>query len=340
MQFGILGPLEITTEPGGTVALGGARARAPLAVLLLHANELVSAERLAVALSSDDAPPGAIKAAQVHVSRLRKALADGAIVETTPGGYRLRVAPGEIDAERFDELVDEGRRALADGEPQLAASSLREALGLWRGPPLSDLAHKPFAAAEIRRLEERRLAATELAIEGDLAAGRHGDVVGELEALVAEHPLRERLHAQRMLALYRRGRRAEAFKAFRNARRLLVEQIGVEPGAAAAPHARGDPAPRCLAGAVASRAGARARCRRRAGDRRPRQRADVAARALGELAGARSLGAGRRRSRDGGGLSRPYMCVDGGRLAFRRLLMRSLVGRGALAALRRVGVCW
>jgi WD40 repeat protein/DNA-binding SARP family transcriptional activator len=232
MQFRILGPLEVTAESGGAVALGGARARALLAVLLLHANQPVSAERLAVALWGDDAPSGAIKTVQVHMSRLRKALGDGEIVQTTPAGYRLWVGPGELDSERFDGLVDAGRRALADGEPQLASSLLREALGLWRGPPLSDLAHEPFAAAEVRRLEERRLAAMELAIEGDLAVGCHGEVVGELESLVAEHPLRERLHAQRMLALYRCGRQAEALEAFRDARRLLVEEIGVEPGAA------------------------------------------------------------------------------------------------------------
>jgi WD40 repeat protein/DNA-binding SARP family transcriptional activator len=231
MQFGILGPLEVTAVSGGPVALGGARARALLAVLLLHANEPVSAERLAVALWGDDAPPGAIKTVQVHMSRLRKALSDGEIVQTTPAGYRLRVLPGELDAERFDELVDAGRRALADGDPQLASSSLREALALWRGAPLSDLAHEPFAAAAVRRLEESRLAAMELAFEGELAAGRHGKVVGELEGLVTEHPLRERLHAQRMLALYRCGRQAEALEAFRYARRFLVEEIGVEPGA-------------------------------------------------------------------------------------------------------------
>jgi DNA-binding SARP family transcriptional activator len=227
MQFAILGPLEVTTESGDAVALGGARARSLLAVLLLHANEPVSAERLAVALWGDDAPAGAIKTVQVHISRLRKALVDGAIVETTHAGYRLRVGPGELDAERFDDLVDSGRQALADGEPELASSLLHEALGLWRGSPLSDLAHEPFAAAEVRRLEERRLAATELAVDGDLAAGRHGEVVAEIEALVAEHPLRERLHAQRMLALYRCGRQAEALEAFRNARGLLVEEIGV-----------------------------------------------------------------------------------------------------------------
>ena len=147
MRFGILGPLEVTAESGGVVAVGGARARALLAVLLLHANEPVSAERLAVALWGDDAPPGATKTVQVHISRLRKALGESEIVQTTPAGYRLRVLHGELDAERFDELVDAGRRALADGDPQLASSLLRDALVLWRGPALSDLAHETFAEA-------------------------------------------------------------------------------------------------------------------------------------------------------------------------------------------------
>src|SRR5919198_4949602 len=131
MHFGILGPLEVTAASGGPVALGGARARALLAVLLLHANEPVSAERLAVGLWGDDAPPGAIKTVQVHMSRLRKALGDGEMVQTTPAGYRLRVLPGELDAEHFDELVDSGRRALADSDPPLPAPPPRGAPALW-----------------------------------------------------------------------------------------------------------------------------------------------------------------------------------------------------------------
>ncbi len=231
MRFGILGSLEVIADDGGAVAPSGAKARALLAVLLLHANEPVSAERLAVSLWGDDAPAGSTKTLQVHVSRLRKALGDGAVIETTPAGYCLRVGTGELDAERFDQLVDDGRGALADGRPQRAAGLLREALALWRGPALSDLAQESFAVSEIRRLEERRLTANELAIEGDLAAGRHREVIGEIEALVAAHPLRERLHGQRMLALYRCGRQAEALEAFRAARKLLVEDVGVEPGA-------------------------------------------------------------------------------------------------------------
>jgi DNA-binding SARP family transcriptional activator/WD40 repeat protein len=231
MRFGILGPLEVIADSGDAVVPSGVKARALLAILLLHANEPVSAERLAVALWGDDAPAGAIKNVQVHVSRLRKALGDGAVIETTPAGYCLRVGPGELDVERFDELVEDGRRALADGDPQRAVALVREALGLWRGPALSDLASESFAVSEIRRLEECRLTANELAIEGDLAAGRHREVSGEIDALVADHPLRERFHAQRMLALYRCGRQAEALEAFREARRLLVDEVGVEPGA-------------------------------------------------------------------------------------------------------------
>ena len=132
----------------------------------------MSAERLALALWGEDAPAGAVKAVQVHVSRLRKALGDGDVVETTPAGYRLRVRPGELDAERFEHLVEDGRHALAAGHPEQAAAVLREALTLWRGPPLAELAFEPFAQAEIARLEEQRLAALEARVEADLAAGR------------------------------------------------------------------------------------------------------------------------------------------------------------------------
>jgi DNA-binding SARP family transcriptional activator len=230
MQFGILGPLEVSADTGAVVP-GGAKARALLAMLLLHANEAVSAERLAVALWGEEAPAASTKTVQVHVSRLRKALGDGATVETTPGGYRLHVLPGQLDAERFDQLVDDGRRALAVNEPEHAVALLREALALWRGPALSDLADESFAAADIRRLEERRVAAYELAVDGELACGRHREVIDETDALVAEHPFRERFHAQRMLALYRCRRQAEALEAFRHARHPLVHQVGVEPGA-------------------------------------------------------------------------------------------------------------
>jgi len=210
--------------------LGGPKPRAVLAVLLLHANQPVSAERLALALWGEEAPSGAIKTVQVHVSRLRKALGDADILTTTAAGYCLRVLPGELDAERFERLVEDGRRALAEGRPEDAAATLRAALTLWRGPPLGDFAYEPFARAEISRLEEARLAALEARIEADLASGRHAELVAELQQLVAAHPGRERLAGQLMLALYRCGRQVEALEAYSDVRRALVAEVGVEPG--------------------------------------------------------------------------------------------------------------
>jgi WD40 repeat protein/DNA-binding SARP family transcriptional activator len=229
MDFRILGPLEVRDDIGA-VALGGVKPRAVLAVLLLHADESVSAERLAHALWGEDAPAGAAKTVQVYISRLRKALGDPAIVATTPAGYRLRLAEDELDATRFGRLVDDGRRALGAGRPEYAATLLRDALEMWRGPPLADLAFEPFAAPEITRLEEQRQSALESRVDADLAAGRHTALVGELQRLVALYPTRERLAGQLMLALYRCGRQAEALEAYRDARERLVEEAGVEPG--------------------------------------------------------------------------------------------------------------
>jgi WD40 repeat protein/DNA-binding SARP family transcriptional activator len=229
MEFRILGPIEVRTEHG-IVPLGGRKPRAVLAVLLLHANEPVSADRLAAALWGEQASVGAVKAVQVNVSRLRKALGDGEIVTTSDAGYCVRVAPGELDAERFERLVEEGRRTLAAGRPEQAAEVLREAAALWRGPPLADLAFEPFAQTEIARLEEQQIAALETRVEADAAAARHAELVPELRRLVAEHPTRERLAAALMLALYRCGRQAEALDAYRDARRTLADEIGIEPG--------------------------------------------------------------------------------------------------------------
>src|SRR6476660_5183047 len=164
MRFGILGPLEVSDERG-VVDLAGSRPRAILAVLLLHPNEPVSAERLVLDVWGDEAPPAALKRLHVSVSRLRKALGDPEAVTTTPGGYRLRVLGGELDAERFERLAEEGRDALAAGQAERAAGLLREALGLWRGRPLADLAFEPFAQAEIARLDEQRLAALEARVD-------------------------------------------------------------------------------------------------------------------------------------------------------------------------------
>jgi DNA-binding SARP family transcriptional activator len=229
LEFGILGPLEVRAD-GRTVALGGARPRAVFAVLALNPNQPVSAERLAVALWGEDVPPSAVKTVQVYVARLRKAFGDPAVLVTTPAGYRLRVRPGELDAERFEGLVADGREALAAGRAEQAATELRAALELWRGPPLAELASAPFAPAETARLEEQRLAAVEVRVEADLAAGRHAELIGELQQLTSQHPWRERLHAQLMLALYRSGRQADALEAYRHARGVLIDQLGIEPG--------------------------------------------------------------------------------------------------------------
>ena len=227
MEFRILGPLE-ARDGDRVLNLGGPKPRALLAALLVHANEPVPAERLAMALWGEDAAADAVKTLHVHVSRLRKALGGGDSLETAGGGYRLRVGPGELDAGRFEQLVADGRERLAAGDPERAAALLRDALALWRGSALADVDADGAAAA---RLEEQRLAALELRIEADLAGGRHGELVGELQELTASHPVRERLHGQLMLALYRSGRQADALDAYRRAHVHLAEELGLEPGA-------------------------------------------------------------------------------------------------------------
>jgi predicted ATPase/DNA-binding SARP family transcriptional activator len=230
MELGILGPLEVRAG-GRPVAVGGAKPRAVLAMLALHANQPVSAERLAAAVWGEDVPPSAVKTVQAYVARLRKALGDPDVLVTTPAGYRLRLRDGELDAERFEQAVAGARQALAAGRSEEAAAALRDALALWRGPPLAELASSAFAPAEIARLEEQRLAALELRVDADLAAGRHAELVGELRQLTERHPWRERLHAQLMTALYRGGRQADALEAYRCAREVLVDELGIEPGA-------------------------------------------------------------------------------------------------------------
>ncbi|MCA1699819.1 MAG: AfsR/SARP family transcriptional regulator [Actinobacteria bacterium] len=225
MDFRILGPLEVHDE-FGPLPLGGAKPRAILALLLLHANEPVRAERLALALWGEDAPPSAVKRIQIHVSRLRKALGDSEILTSTPAGYRLRVLPDELDADRFARLLQEGDRALAEGRSEHAATVLREALQLSRGPPLADLAFEPFAQTEIARLEEQRLAALEARVEADLRRHQHAALIGELQQLVSTHPARERLARQLMLALYRCGRQGEALEVYARTRAYLSGELG------------------------------------------------------------------------------------------------------------------
>jgi DNA-binding SARP family transcriptional activator/ABC-type branched-subunit amino acid transport system substrate-binding protein/DNA-binding beta-propeller fold protein YncE len=228
LEFGILGPLAVSDE-GREVPLGGGKQRTLFALLLLHRNEVVSTDRLIDSLWDGHPTATAAKSVQVYVSQLRKVL-DGERLLTKTPGYELRVEPGELDADRFESLVAEARRALAEGDPAAAARGLRDGFALWRGPPLADFAYDDFAQRERGRLEELRLAALEDRAEADLSLGRHVELAPELEALVREHPLRERLRAQLMLCLYRCGRHAHALEAYREGRRVLAEELGLEPG--------------------------------------------------------------------------------------------------------------
>jgi DNA-binding SARP family transcriptional activator len=225
MQFRLLGPLEVVDEGDRSLPLGGRKQRSVLAVLLLHANDVVATEHLVDEVWGASPPATVAKSIQVYVSRMRKELGDGRLVTRAPG-YALRVEPSELDLARFEALVAQA----ADADPATAAARLREALALWRGPALADLAYEPFARAHAARLEELRFSALEQRIDADLAAGEHAQLVGELEALAAQHPLRERLHGQLMLALYRSGRQADALAAYQAARATLVEELGIEPG--------------------------------------------------------------------------------------------------------------
>jgi DNA-binding SARP family transcriptional activator len=236
MDFHILGPIE-AIERNGPLALGGSKQRALLGMLLLHANEVVSSDRLIDELWPGERREEALKALQVAVSRLRKVLepdrpagVDSRLILTRPPGYELRLDDERLDAKRFEALVDEGRRVLAAGDARSARAKLDDALRLWRGEPLADLAYESFCQAEVGRLEELHTAALEERIAAELELGRHTELVGELRTLVRAQPLRERLHGQLMLALYRSGRQAEALGAYADARRTLVEELGIEPG--------------------------------------------------------------------------------------------------------------
>jgi DNA-binding SARP family transcriptional activator len=231
LEFRIMGPLEVVGDRG-PIELGGPKQRATLGILLLSANRVVSVERLADDLYAGAAPVTAVTQVQRQISSLRKALGSSSIIETRAPGYLIRLSPGQLDLDRFERWTEEAAQLLAQGDAQSAASRLHEALALWRGAPLADLAYESFAQITIGRLEEIRLAGLEMRIEADLALGRHSALVGELETLVREHPLHERLRAQLMLALYRAGRQADALDAYREAREVLVEQFGIEPSPA------------------------------------------------------------------------------------------------------------
>ncbi len=230
MEFRILGPIE-AREDAREVGLGGPKQRALLAILLLSANEVVSRDRLIDELWGERPPPSAAHTLDAYVHRLRRALgARGAeILRTRAPGYLISISSADLDLHRFRLLADEGGRALAAGSHEVAAATLRQALALWRGPALADLAHEPFARIEVDRLDELRLAVLEDRIEADLALGRQAALVEELRALIAEHPLRERFRAELMLAQYRAGCQADALQTYREAREYLVEELGLEP---------------------------------------------------------------------------------------------------------------
>ena len=235
MEFRILGHLE-ALDGGRVVTPRGIKQRSLLALLVLHANETLSTDRLIDELWGEHPPTTATKTLQVHISHLRKTLAgetgngSGDIIVTREHGYELRLDPEHLDSHQFELLVAEGRSELAQGRPERAVQALERAFSLWGGPPLADVAYEPFAQREVARLADLRTAALEQLVEAQLELRRHEEVVPQLEALIREHPYRERLRAQLMLALYRCDRQADALQAYRDARRSLVEQLGIEPG--------------------------------------------------------------------------------------------------------------
>src|SRR3954469_11514047 len=237
VEFGLLGALEVRVE-GRLATIGSRQQRLVLLELLLRPGEAVGSDKIIDDLWGERPPRTAAKALQVHVSQLRRVLEEpgtagshAQVLVTEPPGYALHLNSDAVDVHRFERLLDEGRAALAAGAADVAADKLRAGLALWRGPPLGDLAFEPFAQPAVARLEELRLDALETRIDADLAMGATG-LAAELEALVREHPLRERLRGQLMLALYRAGRQPDALDAFREARRTLVEALGIEPGPA------------------------------------------------------------------------------------------------------------
>jgi DNA-binding SARP family transcriptional activator len=235
MDFRILGPLEVV-DAGRQLQLGGSKQRAVLAMLVLNANHMITSDRLIARLWDDEPPRSAVGTLQTYISHLRNALEPGRargaaaqVLVTRAPGYLLRARPDEVDALRFERLVAEGRAALKNGDLAVAAARFRAGLELWRGPALADFAGQAFAVGEITRLENLRLDAMEGRVESELQRGRHAELVGELERLVADHPLREDLRVLLMVALYRTGRQADALAVYQDAHRLLVDELGLDP---------------------------------------------------------------------------------------------------------------
>src|SRR5262245_24320955 len=230
MEFRILGPLEVRGEDG-EVRLRAGKERALLALLLLNANRTLAVDGIVDGLWGEDVPETAQKMVQVYVSHLRKLLPRDTL-RTRPPGYALAVEPEQLDLHRFETAVAEARAELEAGDAGVAAERFAEALALWRGPALAEFTGEPLAQIEAARLDDLRMYAVEGRLEAELALGRHDAAVSELEALVAQHPLRERLRSQQMLALYRSGRHAEALAGYQAFRRNLSEELGIEPSPA------------------------------------------------------------------------------------------------------------
>jgi DNA-binding SARP family transcriptional activator len=228
LEFRILGPLEVVAERG-PIPLGAPKQRATLSILLLSRNRVVSVDRLADDLYAGAAPVTAVTQVQRQISELRKALGPASGIETRSPGYLIHLSSDQLDLTRFERCAEEGSQALARGEAKRAVDLLREGLGLWRGTALADLAYESFAQRAIERLEELQLTVLEQRIEAELVLGRHRELVGELEQLAREHPLRERLSGQLMLALYRSGRQTEALQVYARTRERLVTEFGIEP---------------------------------------------------------------------------------------------------------------
>lgn len=231
LEFRVLGPLQVARD-GRLLPLGGFKQRELLALLLLGRNRVVSRDLLVDVLWGERPPASAANSIQIYVSKLRRLLGDGGsakAIVTEPPGYRLSIPPGELDADRFERLISEGSEALGSGEAERAETTFAHALTLWHGTPFADFAAEPFAQAEIARLEQLRLRALEERIEAQSSLGRHAAVLAELPMLVDQYPLEERIRARLMVALYRSGRQADALAAYQDYRRLLADELGLEP---------------------------------------------------------------------------------------------------------------